>query len=207
MLSAVEGGDIRGRTSRKSRGEGKGCAGRPQAATVTKHANPLVSVTDAAARLGIFDQATFATFQRTSRGLLAPSEGNKPTCVPDVFYSGLALAASNAPPFHVSTLPGERSPPGARASLDLIGPLEMPFNDGITYVAVMAGRPRHGLRVGVSPSRPARALLHTAARSVRGATCVKGGLGFSHGAASRPQRQPRPVLSSPSCTGLQGHRR
>ena len=40
MLSAVEGSEVRGRASRNGRGEGKGCAGRPQAAAVTKLANP-----------------------------------------------------------------------------------------------------------------------------------------------------------------------
>jgi hypothetical protein len=140
MFSAVEGGDIRGRASRKGRGGGKGCAGRLQAATVPKRANPLVSVSDAAVRLGIFDPEGYEAFQRTSQGLLEPSTIAKPTCVHDVLYSAHVSAASDEPPFHVRTLPGNRSPPGARASLDLIGPLEPSFNDGVTYMAVVVDR-------------------------------------------------------------------
>jgi len=110
---------------------GRGSGGSPRAPQV------YIPAGIAAARLGIYDHQDFAALLHSSRGVLC-GHGVGPAAPPrDRYYSLCAGLAGLLPSLHERTSMQPPSLPGARASLDVLGPVDLHLADGARYLAVM----------------------------------------------------------------------
>ncbi|MBJ7482971.1 MAG: hypothetical protein JHD30_05380, partial [Chloroflexi bacterium] len=91
----------------------------------------------AAARLGIYNHLDFAALMHSSRGV-SRDHGIGPAAPPSDRYHSLCVGqAGLLPSLHGRTSTQPPSLPGARASLDVLGPVDLHLADGARYLAVV----------------------------------------------------------------------
>ena len=91
----------------------------------------------AAARLGIYNHLDFAALMHSSRGV-SRDHGIGPAAPPsDRYYSLCVGQAGLLPSLHSRMSTQPPSLPGARASLDVLGPVDLHLADGAQYLAVV----------------------------------------------------------------------